>query len=681
MTGDMQAATSTVSHRAAMPGTEKLESALMLAGKGLFILPLEPGRKTPRPGESWLHLKTRDEQVIRGWFDDNPSINYGVNPGENWVIIDLDYDPRSGKNGEQQLRQLESNEKFDDWVIDDTFCVSTPRGGKHLYLHTDQAVSNSTGTLPPGIDVRGSGGYVVGPGCHLDSTDDGKIVAGEYAIFNDADIFPAPRWLMNHLTVAAKCSPPVRGLLCEFDHQESVERAREFLVTRPPAVEGRRGDCHTYDTAVILRDFGLSSVKAFELLCQKFIPSPNGPASWNDLCDPPWPEDQLRVKVQNAYRYAKEPAGSRSGSLLRRFDSESYATDPDEDRPLSATELATGDYPPPEYAVDRLLIAGPVNLLVGDGGTGKTTLALQAGVAVASGRPLFGLSVKQMPVLFVLAEDDNGETKKRLLNICTEVGVRLEGQPIKIWARPGADSTLANISDLGTWDKDAFFDPLCREIESIGPCLLVLDSLADIATLDENKRLPVNTLCKKVLGQLCRRFGCTILVLGHPSKAAMNDGSGYAGSTAWNNAVRNRLTLEIPKDRPESSFRTLKVGKANYSARHNIELSLYNGVFSSIQQADGRRRLAELRDKIFEFMGAQIMAGNNIIRGNGSGVKVEHILTSFAERYGVRLSKKEMLQHLADLELEGRLEYAASNKNDRHARAGFRLGSQTMTMQ
>jgi hypothetical protein len=78
-------------------------------------------------------------------------------------------------------------------------------------------------------------------------------------------------------------------------------------------------------------------------------------------------------------------------------------------------------------------------------------------------------------------------------------------------------------------------------------------------------------------------------------------------------------------------------------------------VFSSIQQADGRKRLAALRDKIFEFMCAQINAGNCIIRGNGSGVKVEHILSPFAERYGVRLSKREMLQHLADLELDERL--------------------------
>jgi len=102
-------------------------------------------------------------------------------------------------------------------------------------------------------------------------------------------------------------------------------------------------------------------------------------------------------------------------------------------------------------------------------------------------------------------------------------------------------------------------------------------------------------------------------------------------------------------------------------------------VFSSIKEADERSRLAGLRNKVFEFMREQINAGTNIVRGNGSGLKVDEILVPFAKRYGMRLNKREMLQQLADLQLEGLLQYVGGTNKERHTRAGFRLGPRAAT--
>jgi replicative DNA helicase len=45
-----------------------------------------------------------------------------------------------------------------------TRAIRTPRGGRHLYLaHPGGHVPNRVGTLGPGLDVRGDGGYVVAP--------------------------------------------------------------------------------------------------------------------------------------------------------------------------------------------------------------------------------------------------------------------------------------------------------------------------------------------------------------------------------------------------------------------------------------------------------------------------------------------------------------------------------------
>ena len=53
-----------------------------------------------------------------------------------------------------------------------------------------------------GWDIRGDGGYVVGPGSFYDPTADelakGKL-AGHYRISTDAPIAPAPVWLLDLL--------------------------------------------------------------------------------------------------------------------------------------------------------------------------------------------------------------------------------------------------------------------------------------------------------------------------------------------------------------------------------------------------------------------------------------------------------------------------------------------------
>lgn len=52
------------------------------------------------------------------------------------------------------------------FTIPETVTVLTPSGGRHLWLTgpPDVVVPNSASRLAPGIDVRGAGGYLVGPG-------------------------------------------------------------------------------------------------------------------------------------------------------------------------------------------------------------------------------------------------------------------------------------------------------------------------------------------------------------------------------------------------------------------------------------------------------------------------------------------------------------------------------------
>ncbi len=110
------------------------------------------------------------------------------------IGIDLDVDPAYGSDAAGALRQLALQHLF---TIPPTVTVLTPSGGRHLWLTgpADTTVPNSAGRLAPGIDIRGTGGYLVGPGS---VTAHGRYrLAPGTAHLTPA---PAPRALLRLLT-------------------------------------------------------------------------------------------------------------------------------------------------------------------------------------------------------------------------------------------------------------------------------------------------------------------------------------------------------------------------------------------------------------------------------------------------------------------------------------------------
>ena len=242
--------------------------------------------------------------------------------------------------------------------------------------------------------------------------------------------------------------------------------------------------------------------------------------------------------------------------------------------PTLLADLIATDYPPTEWVWDSLILKGEVNLLYGDGGIGKSLLALHVGCAVAAGIPLFGAATMRMPVLGMFVEDGPGQVQQRARTILRDFKLDSKGSlTMKLWCQPGGDTMLAQIDDNGMVKELPRLHALRAELSELHdqgfPALLILDSMADLFALNESLRLPVNAALKQVLGGLCRDFGTTVLVLAHPSKSSMQDGTHYSGSTAYNNAVRQRLTLEVmPREKDDTSEgqppRILKVAKSNY---------------------------------------------------------------------------------------------------------------------
>jgi hypothetical protein len=649
------------------------DQALALAQIGLNIFPLPPRSKEPIKDVSWSTIMTTDPAQINAWFDETPDMNYGVNGGDKVAIVDLD--EKNGKSGITNFTTLNVEQSCDDWCLN-TFTVRSPSGGNHLYIRVPYAVANSASKIGSGIDIRGARGYVVGPGCYTEEVKEqgGKIkqYQGLYSIEMEAELAEAPQWLLDGMNRHFDCEAEELTPLIELDLPVNIARAREFLSTQAPANEGRGGDEWTFKTIAKLKDCGVSEETAFGLLIEG--------GGWNQRCEPPWTAAELAVKVQNVYRYGQNRPGNKGDlwdapgafkpeEYLAGIEQKKDCSPTEYPKPLSARELASGSFPRPEFLIEGVLLEQHVNLIYGNGGVGKTTLALNAAIAIAAGLPLFGRKTKQAPVLLALNEDGNGETKYRLQGICAHFGVSLEDLPLTTWCLPGYDGTLASVSDDGKITSGPFQAVLDVELSKMQRPFLVLDSLADIATLNESLRPPVNALLKRVLGRLCDRHRATILVPGHPSKSSIADGTHYSGSTAFNGGVRSRLVLEQPEEK--SSRRLLKVAKANYGPKAEIELFLMDSVFVTASDAGQAARDEAEREAVLSVVLKMIDQGTRIVRSNGSGQKSKDVAAEVRKTYDLIVPSARVLDILNAAERQGVLMYCDANNKVRGAKAGF----------
>lgn len=234
---------------------------------------------------------------------------------------------------------------------------------------------------------------------------------------------------------------------------------------------------------------------------------------------------------------------------------------------VSGIEL-NGDPPSRDWLVRDMIPQSTVSLLYGDGGTGKSLIALQLAVSTILGREWLGKLPASGPVIYFSAEDDRQELHRRLHSICNLHSVpagMLGGLHIADMA--GKDALLASIGKkTGALSASPVFKTLDERAAAIRPKLIVLDTLADIYPGNENDRAQVRHFVGLLRG-LAIRHRCAVLALAHPSLTGISSGTGASGSTAWNNSVRSRLYFERVRCEGYESdpdARRLTVKKSNY---------------------------------------------------------------------------------------------------------------------
>lgn len=264
---------------------------------------------------------------------------------------------------------------------------------------------------------------------------------------------------------------------------------------------------------------------------------------------------------------------------------------------FSAAMLQGKPVPERKQVVDGMVPSGTVTLLGGDGGTGKSLLALQLSAAVATGGPWLGRSVAAGPVVDISAEDDDEELHRRLFDVTRAEGLQFTDlDKMVIRSLAGKDALLATIpAPSAPLKKSKLFDEVSACMVLHKPVLLVLDTLADLFPGNENDRAQARQFIGMLRG-LAIEHECAVVLLSHPSLSGMNSGSGTSGSTGWNNSVRSRLYLErVTQDGYEANpdARVLKTMKANYGRiGGEISMTWRDGVFVADAPETGLDRMA-----------------------------------------------------------------------------------------
>lgn len=214
---------------------------------------------------------------------------------------------------------------------------------------------------------------------------------------------------------------------------------------------------------------------------------------------------------------------------------------------LSGEEL--DHLPPPTWLIDGMVTDG-LTVLAGDPASGKTFLALDWALCIASGQPWLQTAVTERPVLYVTGEGTAGLPARRRAWIANR------GHP---QARFYCIPHPVNLLD----DDDV--EALSADVYAVGAGLLVIDTLARCMAGDENSAQDMGGFVS-ALDRIRSERSCAALVVHHTGVEKGRP----RGSTALHGAVDTMAHLS--NDNGDVELKCWKQKDAAPFPRWNLKL-------------------------------------------------------------------------------------------------------------
>ncbi len=311
-----------------------LKAALWYSEHGLPVFPCVPKEKRPITPHGFKSA-TCDANAIREWWSGTPDANIGLPTGFTTHRLVVDFDPRNGSE-DSETALVAKYGRFPD-----TAEQMTGSGGRHrIYAYSGGAVPKE---LAPGVDLKGDGGYIlVAPSVTVGPYNwDG--ISGAKALLNPA---PAPAWLLDFIAdgrKAGKRSQPI---------PDQISDGKKHTTCVSLAGSMRRRGCNADEIFAAL----LALSKRFE----SAVAEANLRAIAEDACK----------------RWTPEADPERQIVIPNIIDMESL--------------IADASIARPEMVIEGFLPRVGLAVIGGRPKDGKSWLACQIALAVATGQPLGG---------------------------------------------------------------------------------------------------------------------------------------------------------------------------------------------------------------------------------------------------------------------------------------------------
>ena len=335
-----------------------LNAALDYAEHGFAVFPLVAQGKEPAT-EHGLKDATTDPDKIREMFQKRPFSNIGMACGSQSngvLVVDIDIDDETGKDGIRSLKEWE----HEHGALPDTAMTLTGRGGNH-YLYRSTGPTRSRIACKEGIDIRADGAYIVlPPSIHPNGTQ----YTWEYEL-SDYGIVDANQSVIDLMN-------------------EGIEPGTTFKVPEKIPAGERNDTLYKLACSMQARGNGDDAILAA-------VNAENA-----SRCEPPLSDDEVRQIVNSALSKPKGTAPYKDGQPEKK------ETPPLETYTFS--DIAKMNLQPPEFLVDRIMPKG-VCLLGAPPKSGKSWMALDLAIQVASGGIFLGRRCKRAGVLYLSLED------------------------------------------------------------------------------------------------------------------------------------------------------------------------------------------------------------------------------------------------------------------------------------
>jgi RecA-family ATPase len=476
--------------------------------------------------KDWQRLATDDPEQIRRWqevFRERLAL-WGLPTGEINDILALDVDVKT--NGFASLQGLEIPPTLAQWTRSGGahYLFRYPRNGRHY--------GNRTG-LRPGLDVRGSGGYI--------------CVYG----LNDTPIADPPTWFVEEAgrTAIAQAEGPIVRIAPEIVDgilKETINRLRG-------AGEGERNDTLNVEA------FRMGQLVASQAITREYA------------------ENQLFQAAIELHMPASEARATitsgLNGGIQKPLTSPFANVEPVPQIPIPPPPAPPARWSPQAFTRSDMTnvaklkkpqlfkdwLTEDISLTTADGGTGKTTLELYQAVCLALGESFLGFECLTGAgrTLYITGEDTEAKLAAIIGQIMKTMGLWDLGQEARfeqvrqsIFVRKDADMTIV------TRDKSGFFHPnqdamrkILEAVEDIKPKLIVLDPIASFW----GSEAALNDMAKavaKFVGELVERSGAAVEMLNHMGKASsqakdMTQFAGRGGTGLPSHARVSRVMHQV----------------------------------------------------------------------------------------------------------------------------------------